>query len=347
MSAAGAGWSSAPPPPPARLTAIAERAAAALALHRLYDRNRDWQLRRLHHELLLALPPTPSTPRCAAGSGWPAYLTAGAGTSASPCGPGPPRSPDELVAAAARRRAGAGGVPGGVFDSEVRALLAVPTRGGRGRRRTAGPGSRAARHWSSRPVRPSTSLARPTGHSARRRSCSPPPTRDPAPGAPARGRAPARPARPARRRRPGDRVRRARAGPVRADTRPAPDPARPGGELGQQGGRRPASTCRGRCCTTGSPRSSGSWAARSPTPSAAPPCTWRCSRTTYGRNAASMLDGGCRAPTGTRLQEPPTGTRAAPRPTRSGSSRRCPRRPRAAATGHRRAPSWPSPCPSW
>lgn len=42
-------------PPSERLTAIAERAAAALALHRLYDRNRDSHVRRLHQELLLAL----------------------------------------------------------------------------------------------------------------------------------------------------------------------------------------------------------------------------------------------------------------------------------------------------
>jgi PucR family transcriptional regulator, purine catabolism regulatory protein len=39
----------------ARLVAVAERGAAALALHRLNDRQRDGQLRRLHHELLVRI----------------------------------------------------------------------------------------------------------------------------------------------------------------------------------------------------------------------------------------------------------------------------------------------------
>jgi purine catabolism regulator len=38
-----------------RLVAVAERGAAALALHRLNDRQRDGQQRRLHHELLVGL----------------------------------------------------------------------------------------------------------------------------------------------------------------------------------------------------------------------------------------------------------------------------------------------------
>jgi len=45
----------APSPPTQRLTAVAERAAAALAMHRLHDRSRDSQVRRVHHELLLGL----------------------------------------------------------------------------------------------------------------------------------------------------------------------------------------------------------------------------------------------------------------------------------------------------
>ncbi|MGD9958648.1 PucR family transcriptional regulator [Nocardioides sp.] len=44
-----------PTPPPQRLIALAERAAAALAMHRLHDRDRDNVVRRTHHELLLAL----------------------------------------------------------------------------------------------------------------------------------------------------------------------------------------------------------------------------------------------------------------------------------------------------
>lgn len=44
-----------PTEPPQRLIAVAERAAAALALHRLHERDRDSQVRRTHHELLLGL----------------------------------------------------------------------------------------------------------------------------------------------------------------------------------------------------------------------------------------------------------------------------------------------------
>lgn len=45
----------APRAPAQRLVAIAERGAAALALHRLHDRDRDNLVRRTHHELLIAL----------------------------------------------------------------------------------------------------------------------------------------------------------------------------------------------------------------------------------------------------------------------------------------------------
>jgi purine catabolism regulator len=44
-----------PAEPPQRLIAVAERAAAALALHRMHERDRDSQVRRTHHELLLGL----------------------------------------------------------------------------------------------------------------------------------------------------------------------------------------------------------------------------------------------------------------------------------------------------
>ncbi len=44
-----------PAPPPQRLTVLAERAAAALALHRLHDRDRDNLVRRTHLDLLRAL----------------------------------------------------------------------------------------------------------------------------------------------------------------------------------------------------------------------------------------------------------------------------------------------------
>lgn len=51
-----------PGPPSQRFIALIERAAAALALHRLHDRDRDNYIRRTHHELLLALQNGPVTP---------------------------------------------------------------------------------------------------------------------------------------------------------------------------------------------------------------------------------------------------------------------------------------------
>ncbi|TGN66886.1 PucR family transcriptional regulator [Nocardioides eburneiflavus] len=45
----------APSEPSQRLAAVAERAAAALAMHRLHDRHRDSVIRRTHHELILGL----------------------------------------------------------------------------------------------------------------------------------------------------------------------------------------------------------------------------------------------------------------------------------------------------
>jgi purine catabolism regulator len=51
-----------PDRPPQRLVATAERAAAALALHRLHDRQRDSLVRRTHHELLVALLADPGAP---------------------------------------------------------------------------------------------------------------------------------------------------------------------------------------------------------------------------------------------------------------------------------------------
>lgn len=52
----------APTRPPQRLIALAERAAAALAMHRLHDRHRDSLVRRVHHELLLGLLADPTDP---------------------------------------------------------------------------------------------------------------------------------------------------------------------------------------------------------------------------------------------------------------------------------------------
>lgn len=51
----------APEPPSQRLVAVAERAAAALALHRLHERNRDNLVRRSHQELVAALQSHPDS----------------------------------------------------------------------------------------------------------------------------------------------------------------------------------------------------------------------------------------------------------------------------------------------
>jgi purine catabolism regulator len=51
-----------PGKPAQRLVATAERAAAALALHRLHDRQRDSLVRRTHHELLVRLLADPGAP---------------------------------------------------------------------------------------------------------------------------------------------------------------------------------------------------------------------------------------------------------------------------------------------
>ena len=50
----------APQPPTQRQIALVERGAAALALHRLHDRDRDNLVRRTHHELLLGLQSDPT-----------------------------------------------------------------------------------------------------------------------------------------------------------------------------------------------------------------------------------------------------------------------------------------------
>lgn len=52
----------APSEPERRLIVVAERAAAALAMHRLQDRHRDSFVRRAHHELLLGLLADPTDP---------------------------------------------------------------------------------------------------------------------------------------------------------------------------------------------------------------------------------------------------------------------------------------------
>ena len=119
----------APAAPTPGLTAVAERAAAALAMHRLHDRTRDGQLRRVHHELLIGLlsdPANSETHRRAEIAGLPArgqYV----GLALRP-----PSAAllDDLVAACLRA-AEVARAPTlvSVFDDEVRALVALPARG--------------------------------------------------------------------------------------------------------------------------------------------------------------------------------------------------------------------------
>ena len=119
----------APTAPTPGLTAVAERAAAALAMHRLHDRTRDGQLRRVHHELLIGLlsdPANAETHRRAAIAGLP---TSGpyVGLALQPA-----RATllDDLVAACLRAAEVARAPTlASVFDGEVRALVALPARG--------------------------------------------------------------------------------------------------------------------------------------------------------------------------------------------------------------------------
>jgi PucR family transcriptional regulator, purine catabolism regulatory protein len=117
-------------PPSPGLTAVAERAAAALAMHRLHDRTRDSQARRVHHELLIGLLADPSdaeTHRRAELAGLPATGPQYVGLALRPV-----RAVllDDLVAACLRAaEVVKAPVLASVFESDVRALLAIPGRG--------------------------------------------------------------------------------------------------------------------------------------------------------------------------------------------------------------------------
>ncbi len=122
-----------PAPPPQRLVALAERAAGALAMHRLHDRSRDGHVRRLHHELLVQLLNDASDPRLAQRvrvAGLTAEDRLFVGMVLRPAraeGPTPPGALDEVVTAslrAAERLASPALVA--AFGSEVRVLLTVP-----------------------------------------------------------------------------------------------------------------------------------------------------------------------------------------------------------------------------
>ncbi|MBV9832679.1 MAG: PucR family transcriptional regulator ligand-binding domain-containing protein [Marmoricola sp.] len=125
-----------PTPPSQRLVAVAERAAAALAMHRLHDRTRDHHVRRLHQELLQGLLSEPGDVdlrRRVELAGIPVAGSLYVGMALRPITtvvPGRPSGQlDELVAAALRaaelvRRP----VLVAAFESDVRLLMAVPAR---------------------------------------------------------------------------------------------------------------------------------------------------------------------------------------------------------------------------
>ncbi len=119
-----------PAPPTTRLIAVAERAAAALAMHRLHDRHRDSLVRRTHHELLVALLLDPTDPdllrRCEL-AGLPTHKRAFVGMTLRPQVRGDrPAGVDDVVSAvvhAAHRIR----VPALVcaMDQDVRVLLSL------------------------------------------------------------------------------------------------------------------------------------------------------------------------------------------------------------------------------
>ena len=231
----------APAAPTPGLTAVAERAAAALAMHRLHDRTRDGQLRRVHHELLIGLlsdPANSETHRRAEIAGLP---TRGQYVGLA-LRPASAALLDDLVAACLRA-AEVARAPTlvSVFDDEVRALVALPARGDAVRQT-----DRWAEQVTSRvatvvtagsPVGGLASADRTLLEASQVLAALPPATRC-ARRAPTGRRAPARPAHPARGRRPADGVRRPRARGAPGPARAAPHPARGGRARRPQVGRR-------------------------------------------------------------------------------------------------------------
>lgn len=118
--------------PSGRQVAIVERAAAALALHRLHDRQRDNVVRRVHHELLLALlagPPSEDLLRRCRLAGLPVRRRQFAGLTLRPivAAPGAGRPQLDEITAAVVHAAHEARVPALVSDIEgdVRALLSL------------------------------------------------------------------------------------------------------------------------------------------------------------------------------------------------------------------------------
>ncbi len=118
-----------PSPPPQRLIALAERAAAALALHRLHDRDRNNLVRRTHHELLLALQADPTDPdvlrRCDL-AGFPTARHQYVGLTLRPTDPTRGSAPTLAAAVHATHDLR---IPALIceLDRDIRVLLALPT----------------------------------------------------------------------------------------------------------------------------------------------------------------------------------------------------------------------------
>ena len=127
----------APTPPSQRQVALVERGAAALALHRLHDRDRDNLVRRTHHELLLALQSDPTAEdvvrRCEL-AGFPTSRRGYVGLTIRPrpamdgTGAASRRASGGEVLAAVVHAAHESGTPALIseMDHDVRVLLAVP-----------------------------------------------------------------------------------------------------------------------------------------------------------------------------------------------------------------------------
>lgn len=117
-----------PGPPSQRLVAVAERGAAALAMHRLHDRHQDSRVRRIHHELLLAVLAGPADSellRRISLAGVPADGHTYVGLALRPAAD---RFDDVVAACLRAAEVVSAHCLVATFESEVRVLLAVPSR---------------------------------------------------------------------------------------------------------------------------------------------------------------------------------------------------------------------------